>query len=399
MSNTPHFFWLKLCQIPGLGALRLKTLSEAFSWNDKVDTDVLENLTRQFPGAIRHKVLSVITQKDLGLDSNLEKWLAWQETDGCHLVSLPEPDYPALLRLLPDPPAVLFLKGNLELLTRPQIAMVGSRNPTAQGGEDAFAFARSLSKGGFTITSGLAKGIDSAAHRGALKDLGGTIAVMGTGIDVIYPACNRELAEKITGSGLLVSELPLGTAPKASNFPKRNRIISGLALGTLVVEASIRSGSLITARLANEQNREVFALPGSIHNPQARGCHHLIKQGAKLVESVDDLFIELPALMQLYQQLEPLDKTERAVDTPAHQKAPTSAIPESAKPGTDRNLEEVSNRSTLILEAVDFHPTHPDQVVARTGLPVAEVQAMLMQLEIEGLIRSENGGVQRLQAV
>ena len=332
---------------------------------------------------------------------------SWLEQEHNHLLALIQPEYPALLRLLDDPPPLLFLRGQLDLLYRPQLAIVGSRNPSAQGIETARKFARALGEGGFTVTSGLAAGIDGAAHQGALGTLGSTVAVMGSGIDVIYPARHRALADQLCQNGLLVSELWPQTPPVAQHFPRRNRIISGLSLGTLVVEASMRSGSLITARTALEQHREVFAIPGSIHNPQARGCHHLIKQGAKLVESTEDILVELPALMRFYQQQQTTDVSTylsfRPEITGPEVESKVTAKKNSAY-GSDADSESQSQTTTsstlprgdVIFQAVGYELTHTDQIVERTGIAVAEVQTRLMQLELEGVIRSDRGGYIRL---
>ena len=218
---------------------------------------------------------------------------AWIKHPHHHLVAFTDPRYPNSLRMLANRPVALYVAGNPQVLNDPQLSIVGSRNPTAAGRDTAFAFAESLAARGLAITSGLAEGIDSAAHRGALAAQGVTLAVLGNGLDGIYPRCNRCLSEEILFRGALISEFPLGTPPRRANFPQRNRIIGALSLGTLVVEAARRSGSLITARLAGDQNRELFAVPGSIHNPLSRGCHELIRQGAKLTETVADILSEL----------------------------------------------------------------------------------------------------------
>jgi DNA processing protein len=229
--------------------------------------------------------------------AGVERDLKWLGDPNCHLITPFDSEYPALLRQISNAPAVLFVQGNIRRLANPQIAIVGSRNSTVTGRDNAFKFAQHFSELGFTVTSGLALGIDAAAHQGALKGQGGTIAVLGTGIDKIYPSSHVALAHEIIEKGVLLSEYPIGVPPAPSNFPRRNRIISGLSLGTLVVEAALKSGSLITARYALDQGREVFAIPGSIHSPLAKGCHHLIRQGAKLVETAEDVLEELSALI------------------------------------------------------------------------------------------------------
>jgi DNA processing protein len=274
------------------------------------------------------------------------------------------------LREIPDPPPLLFVHGDPEVLHTPQLAMVGSRNPSVSGSETAREFAYHLATSGLSITSGLAIGIDGASHAGALDAGGITIAVTGTGLDRVYPASQHDLAHRIAEQGALVSEFPPQTQVKSGNFPRRNRIISGLALGTLVVEAAHKSGSLITARLASEQGREVFAIPGSIHNPMARGCHRLIRQGAKLVETANDVLEELAPLLQ---ELEPLP----------HQ-------------GTQESLElrdELDAEYQLLLKCMGFDPTPIDLLIERSGLTAEVVSSMLILLELEGHVSSAPGGI------
>ena len=277
-------------------------------------------------------------------------------------------DFPPLLRQIADPPVALFTRGDAALLASPQLAMVGSRNPSVEGRRNAEEFAAYLSRCGLTITSGMALGIDAASHHGALKAGGPTVAVWGTGLDKAYPPRNLDLAEEIAAKGLLVSEFPPGTPPLPTHFPRRNRLISGLSVGTLVVEAANRSGSLITARLASEQGREVFAIPGSIHNPMARGCHRLLREGAKLVESAADILEELAPLLKLE-----LPAAEPATDT-------VSAAP----------TEDPEYR--LLLNSLDFAPTSVDSLVERTGLTPDVVSSMLLMLELQGHVEASPGG-------
>lgn len=276
--------------------------------------------------------------------------------------------FPDLLRQIPNPPLLLYVDGNADLLQLPALAIVGSRNPTAGGERNAFEFASHLAHIGFTIVSGLAQGIDTAAHRGALAAGGATIAFLGHGIDRIYPASNKALAGEIAASGALVSEFPLGTHPGKELFPQRNRLISGLCLGTLVVEAARRSGSLITARLAAEQGREVFALPGSIHNPLARGCHQLIRQGAKLVETADDIVSELaPLVGHLLQNT--MESTEK-------QKSP----------------QILDNEYVELRKFIGHDPISADELAANSGLTIDQVSSMLLILELHGEIEALSGG-------
>ena len=281
----------------------------------------------------------------------------WLAQPGNHLLAITDPAYPQWLRNIADPPAVLYARGRIELLNAPSIAIVGSRNATPQGIRDAEAFARALSDAGWCVVSGMALGIDAAAHRGALAGRGSSVAVLGTGPDIVYPARNRELAHALATEGALVTEFAPGTPSIAGNFPRRNRLISGLARGVLVVEAAQRSGSLITAREAGEQGRDVFAIPGSIHSPLSKGCHKLIREGATLVETAADVMAELGG-----------DGIE-------------AAAPDS--PGT---LEEA------LLAAMEHSPVCLDQVVQRTGIAAASIAASFSQLEMEGRIVSLPGG-------
>lgn len=318
---------------------------------------------------IDSRIQQALKQPDWG---KVESDLRWLEQPGRLILTLHDALYPDLLREIPDPPPLLYLQGDAALLNSWQLAMVGSRNPTASGRQTAEDFARYLAGGGLTVTSGLATGIDAAAHKGALKAEGHTIAVVGTGLDRVYPAKHRDLAHQIASTGLLVSEFPLGTPPKAENFPRRNRIISGLSLGTVIVEAALRSGSLITARMAMEQGREVFAIPGSIHNPLARGCHQLIREGAKLVETADHIIEELGALAGVQFSAE----------------KPSSPTTESALPETDLPDGDYQ----ILFEHLGFDPIHIDQLVVDSGLTADAVSSMLLLLELQGQVASMPGG-------
>jgi DNA processing protein len=287
---------------------------------------------------------------------------AWLEGPDHHLLAFTDPRFPQGLRATPGHPLALYVDGDPAVLQSVQLAIVGSRNPTAQGRQNAFEFARYLAQRGLGITSGLAEGIDTEAHRGALAAQGITIAVLGTGVDWIYPRGNQALAAEIARSGALVSEFALGTLPRRPHFPQRNRIIAAMARGTLVVEAARHSGSLITARLAGEAGREVFAIPGSIHNPLAKGCHQLIRQGARLTESADDILMEL----------------DFSAD-PAH---PEAVVPAA---GMDKDHK-------ILLDALGFDPTDLDQLVARTGFNAQAVSSMMLILELEGHVQAAPGG-------
>jgi len=292
--------------------------------------------------------------------------LLWLERAGGTLVPATAADYPALLRATPDAPAVLYVRGQPRCLEEPQLAMVGSRNPTAGGRATAREFAAYFARAGLTITSGLALGIDAACHEGAIGGGGPTIAVLGCGLDVIYPPENEALAERIVAQGALVSEFPPGLAPRPHHFPQRNRIIAGMSHGTLVVEAALQSGSLITARLAGEVGREVFAIPGSIHNPCARGCHRLIRQGAKLVECADDVLCELK--ISLLDQL---------VATPRG--APAAAL-------------TLDKEYKILLDALAFEPVSVDSLIERTGMNSESIASMLLILELDGYVQPHPGG-------
>ncbi len=291
--------------------------------------------------------------------------LAWAEQPANHLICYQDDAYPELLRQIPDHPVMLYACGNIELLKMPQIAIVGSRNCTPGGAQNAFDFAMQCAAAGLCVTSGLALGIDSAAHRGALEIGGSTIAVMGTGLDRVYPWRNRKLAAEIIDRGLMLSEFAPGTVARPANFPQRNRIISGLAMATLVVEATARSGSLITARLAAEQGREVFALPGSIHNPQSRGCHRLIRDGASLIETAEEIAAELGSLF----------------DFATHQQSPVA-----------NHTVALDSEHRSLLESIGYDPVHCDLLVQRSGLTIDKLSSMLVTLELNDLIQSAPGG-------
>ncbi|MCF6355752.1 MAG: DNA-processing protein DprA [Candidatus Polarisedimenticolaceae bacterium] len=357
--------WLALLRTPGLGSRGIGQLLEQVSEIStlfEATPHIPENLT------LKPKVREQLRRPDWSL---VEQDLAWLEQPDNHLVTLQDPEYPTLLRETADPPAALFVHGDPALLASPQIAMVGSRNPSVSGKSTAKEFARYLAGAGITITSGLAIGIDGASHQGALAAHGTTIAVMGTGLDRVYPASHHGLAKQIVQQGgALVTEFPPGTPARAGHFPRRNRIISGLSLGVLVVEAALRSGSLITARQATEQGREVFAIPGSIHNPLARGCHAIIRQGAKLVETAQDIVEELgPLLHTLIPNEEPGTQT---------------SAPE--------NRFEMDVEYCQLLESIGYDPLPINEIIAQSGLTAEAVSSMLLLLELEGYVSSAPGG-------
>jgi DNA processing protein len=357
--------WLTLARAPGLHAGHLRRADGPPLPPLSLLGESQETLAALGLGDV--SIRAIRTPDASGLASD-ERWLAGP---GRQLVTWGSPGYPALLAAISDAPLVLFVDGEADALSLPQLAIVGSRNPTRIGRDTATDFARHLAAAGLAITSGLALGIDAEAHRGALLAGGRTIAVLGCGLDRIYPRENTVLAREVIASGALVSDLPTGVAPLKQHFPRRNRIISGLSVGTLVVEAALRSGSLITARLAAEQGREVFAIPGSIHSALSRGCHRLIRQGAKLVENTDDIFSELGAL------LEGLEPTTRPEAPDAQQ---------DSGPALDKDYE-------ILLDALGFEPAGVDVLVARTGLKADAVASMLLILELEGRIAQQPGGL------
>jgi len=355
-QDLPH--WLALLRAPRVGPVTFRRLLEHAGNPARVfEPDYAEGL--DLPATLR----AYLRAPDwAAVDSDLD----WGEAANHHIVTLADTVYPPLLRLIPDPPPVLFVRGDPTLLAARQLAMVGSRNPSRSGSETAQAFAAGLARAGLVVTSGLALGIDAGAHRGALGAGGATVAVTGCGPDRVYPARHRHLAAEVADQGAVVTELPTGCAPAPAHFPRRNRIISGLALGTLVVEAAVRSGSLITARHALDQGREVFALPGSIHNPLARGCHRLIRDGAVLAETLDDILAELGPMVG------------------AHAEATTQA--------TENNDVFEDPRHTQVIQSVGFEPTPVDLVVRRSGLTAEEVCSILLTLELRGHVSACPGG-------
>jgi len=398
--------WLRLTLTPGVGSETARKLLAAFG--------LPEAVFGQSTLALK-QVVSTAQANSLHLEPPkladlLEMTWSWLQQTGegsaqRHIVLLGDPEYPASLLTIEDPPLMLYLLGAGKFITNPapeheeralpaintiannltgslvqSVAVVGSRNPTPQGATNARQFAKALAQAGLTVVSGLALGVDAAAHEGALDSVQAgdrwlaTVAVVGTGLDRVYPKENRELAHRIAEHGLLMSEYPLGTPPLPANFPKRNRLIAGLAQGTLVVEAALRSGSLITARLAGEQGKEVFAIPGSIHSTQARGCHALIKQGAKLVESAQDVLEEL--------NIEPRSTSA------------TNTVAATAQPESVAGLFDTED---VVLQALGFDPVGLDALQARLQLDTADLQAQLMTLELDGQLARLPGGLfQRL---
>ncbi|SCY77491.1 DNA protecting protein DprA [Nitrosospira sp. Nl5] len=344
--------WLALGLINGLGDESIRRLLVAFGSPAEILSANAASLERVVRKKVAYSILKGAEKKRIAAT------LEWLKDPANSIITLADPDYSSLLLNIPDPPPLLYLKGKRALLSSPMLAIVGSRNATPQGLSNAEAFAEAASNAGLCVISGLALGVDTAAHCGGLRGIAASIAVLGTGLDIVYPARNRDLAHELAEKGALISEFPLGTPAVGSNFPRRNRIISGMSRGCLVVEAALQSGSLITARQALEQGREVFAIPGSIHSPLSKGCHALIKQGAKLVESVEDILDELGC--------QPERRTTDA--------------------------EEPVGEEPLLLKQLGYDITNIDTLCIRSGLTAETVSAMLLTFELDGVVASLPGG-------
>jgi DNA processing protein len=349
VTQEEQLAWLKLTLVPSINARTQQVLLSRLGSALAV-TQAPPGTLAGIVGGERASALVRGPQAEV-----LDAAVQWLAAAGRHLVTLADEDYPQALLQIADPPSVLYVHGRRDLLNAPAIAIVGSRNATPVGVRDAESFAHALSEAGLCVVSGLALGIDAAAHRGGLSGRGSSIAVMGTGADRIYPAANRTLAHRLAQEGCLVTDFPVGTPAATGNFPRRNRLISGLSRGVLIVEAAMQSGSLITARLAVEQNREVFAVPGSIHSALSKGCHALIRDGAKLVESADDVLAELGLATRTAQKPQP---------EPSHP----------------------------LLEAMGFAPVSIDEIATRTRIPASSLAVQLTQLEIEGKVQALDGG-------
>ena len=361
--------WLALTHVPKLGPIRIHSLLEVFGSPSEIFSS--GRLAWQEAG-LPEKIIENLASPDW---KKVDADLKWLEQENTNILTLDDDRYPPMLKNIPDAPPILYALGEVGILNLPQIAIVGSRNPTHAGKDIAHSFAAYLTSMGMTVTSGMAMGIDAAAHEGALSTMlkgveghGFTVAVTGTGLDRVYPAKNREIAHKIAENGILVSEYAPGTPPLPGNFPRRNRIISGLSMGVLVVEAALQSGSLITARLAAEQGREVFAIPGSIHHALAKGCHSLIRQGAKLVETAEHI-------------LEELGGVTGEIDT------------QNSTDSKDlKNTVNLDDEYKQVLKCIDFEPTSVDKVVERSGLTADAVCSMLLVLELQGYVTALSGG-------
>jgi DNA processing protein len=359
-----HSAWLRLARVPGTGIADALALLERLGGPEALLAATAAELAC---AGVSRAGLPVLANPD---ESALERDLRWLEAPGRFLLTGDDPRYPPQLAATAGAPVALFVEGEPAVLSLPQLAIVGSRSATAAGRETAFEFSRRLSASGLTITSGLAAGIDAAAHRGALAAGGRTVAVCGTGLDQVYPAEHAALASTIAAQGALVSEFSMGTPPIAANFPRRNRLLSGLSRGVLVIEAAARSGSLITARLAGEQGRDVMAVPGSIHNVLARGCHRLIRDGAALVESPEDVLAAIG-----FQGL-----------------AAAAGTGEKTSGGVRKSVGGLDSAEEMLLNALGFEPADLDKLVERTGLAAPTVASMLQMLELDGRIESLAGG-------
>jgi len=389
-------YWLTLRHIPGLGNVSARQLLDAFPRIEHIFSASHDQLRKAGLNATQIRALASVDEPSSGtapgadtqvdIQADIQAEIDWSQQPAHHIVTIQDPLYPQAMRDLADAPILLYVRGDPDYLSRPQLAMVGSRNPTAAGRATAREFAMHLSQTGITITSGLAAGIDGAAHQGALQGIAGTIAVVAHGLDIIYPASHQQLARQITESGAIISEMPLGTKPLPGLFPRRNRLISAMSLGTLVVEAAKNSGSLITARYAMEQNREVFAIPGSIHNPMARGCHQLIRNGAKLVETADDILEEISALLPSAKENSSQNKAETA----------TEHGNDERDGGHERPLALDPDHQKL-LKCLAYEPASIDELVDRSGFRAAEVASMLLILELQGTIVCQDGRYTRIE--
>ncbi|MDH5369113.1 MAG: DNA-processing protein DprA [Gammaproteobacteria bacterium] len=375
--------WLALNHVPKLGPIRIHSLLEIFETPAAIFD---AGISGWKDAGLSEKMIQHLSAPDW---NKVDADLKWLEQENASILTLDNDHYPQMLKNIPDAPPVLYVLGQVEILKLPQLAIVGSRNPTYAGKDIAHDFAAYLTSMGMTVTSGMALGIDAAAHQGALDIMqskreghGFTVAVTGTGLDRVYPAKNRDIAHKIAENGALVSEYAPGTPPLPGNFPRRNRIISGLSMGVLVVEAALQSGSLITARLANEQGREVFAVPGSIHHPLAKGCHALIRQGAKLVEKAEHILEELGGFTTMIKEQNGFNDESSLSEQRTAQKEEIESI----------SLHNVDDEYKQVLKCVDFEPTSVDKVVERSGLTADAVCSMLLVLELQGYVTALSGG-------
>lgn len=364
MQEKEQKYWLALCRVPELGPIGQRRLLKNFGGTPEqlfaADRKILQ------ANGLKSNTLKYFQSPDW---QEIERDLAWLEQANHHLITILDKRYPPLLKEISDAPMVLFVSGDPELIQSIQLGVVGSRNPSSGGKRIAREFSRQITQCGITVTSGMALGIDYCSHLGAMDVNNKTIAVLGNGLDIVYPARHKELAERIVEQGALISEFPIGVKPLAKNFPRRNRIISGLSAGVLVIEAAQRSGSLITAHFAMEQGREVFAIPGSIRNPLSKGCHSLIKQGAKLVENVQDIIDELGPL--IHSTIQQAELKEYRTD----------------------NTKEFDDDYKYLLNMMAYEDVSIDQLIEHTGLTADAVSSMLLILELRGVVTASPGGL------
>lgn len=352
-------YWLMLLRVPYVGVKTFYQALKVFETPEMVFKASEQQLRES--GLFKTKSIESILAADKSI---VDADIMWQKNDNCHIITIVDDEYPEGLKQISDPPPLLYVRGGLKYLSKPQLAIVGSRNPSASGKDTAQKFAFELAKKGLTITSGMATGIDAKAHIGTLEAGFPTIAVCGTGLDRIYPAKHKSLAHQISISGALISEFPIGTSPIAANFPRRNRIISALSMGVLVVESSIKSGTMITAKLAADQGKEVFAVPSAINNPLAEGPHLLIKQGAKLTENIDDILQELPASF-----------------------SPVNNNVKEAK-----NTKSVDNNASVLLKYLGYNAVSIDQLVEKSGMSPQIVTQELLLLELDNRVEKTASG-------
>ena len=386
MTETERFAWVQLAFTPYIGAESFTQLIEHCGSAEaalKAPAALVAQLGRYGKQA-------AAAWHDTGkAKTACETAFNWEKQPDCRLLLSCDEDFPIRLKEGLTPPPVLFVRGNADLLRQASVGIVGSRHATPQAMRIAGDFGRALSEQNIPVISGMAAGIDTAAHHGALQGAGSTIAVWGTGIDRVYPQSNQKLAYQIAEQGVIVSEFPLGTRPLAGNFPRRNRLIAGLAQAVLVVEAALESGSLITARLAGEMGREVMAIPGSIANPHSKGCHKLIKEGAKLVECLDDILSECPELLQ--KSIESSGSTQLPTKLSTRKRANVSR--ENKQPALVEMLQQtVAAEGNSLLAMMGYDPIHPDLLAEKCKLATDEIYAQLMELELDGMVVAMPGG-------
>ncbi|WP_107688539.1 DNA-processing protein DprA [Neisseria wadsworthii] len=386
MNHHEYYAWVQLALTPYIGAESFLNLLRFFG----SAAQALAAPAEQIIHLVHHKQAAKEwdTVRSIA-KASADAALKWAEGENCRLMLLGDEDFPLMLAEGLTPPPLLFLRGNTKLLSRPSVSIVGSRHATPQAMRIAHDFARDLSMQGVGVISGMASGIDTAAHQGALAGNAGTVAIWGTGIDRIYPQSNKELAYQIAEKGLIVSEFPLGTRPLAGNFPRRNRLIAALGQASLVVEAALESGSLITAKLAGDMGREVMAVPGSIDNPHSKGCHKLIKEGAKLVENLEDILQECPQLLQ-----NPQVSSYSIYRQPESNRKSDSVIMQKQENCSAECLSETHNKKEAnnLLKAMGYDSIHPDSLAEKLALATADVYALLLEMELDGIVAAMPGG-------